>query len=136
MKKYELSSPGEPMSPGFGDWSDVLGFVEGLVSTLVPSAIGRFKLEMDENRQRVRIRFKFDQDKHIGLFVGCMHSNLRALGVILRSQQIYPHNRYLRMEIEDSKGNVSAFENRDVSGRRKGRDFDKMIQDQLIKVKD
>lgn len=110
---------GSASENGIGTFEDLIRFVESVVFILIPKADKQFKVTGEQNRKRLHLDIQFDTDEYVGLFFGYGMKNLEALLQIIRSQQVYPHDRYIQISVTRSDGESQTFLNKDVSKYRK-----------------
>lgn len=104
---------------GIGDFEDLVRFVESIVYTLIPKADKQFKVVGNQNRKRLQFDITFESDEYVGLFFGYGMGNLNAVMQLIRSQQLYPHDRYIQITVIRQEGEAQTFLNKDVSKYRK-----------------
>lgn len=71
-------------------------------------------------REQIKVTVVLDNPDLLGHILGRKYVNIRSVLQIIRSQQIIPHDRYIRVIFEDTKGQeIASFLNTDVSAYRK-----------------
>ena len=98
---------------GEGTYQDMLDRVSHIMTDVVPRV--PFTVAGDENRSRLQLIFKFERPDNIGLFLGRSCCNLKMLQQYLRSQQIFPHDRYVQIVIDKGNGEEQVFWDRQTS---------------------
>ena len=110
---------GSASENGIGSFDDLVRWVESVVYMLIPKAENTFSVTGDQDRKRLALTVTFTDDRFVGLFFGYAMSNLKALMQLIRSQQMYPHDRYIQIAVVRSDGTSQTFLNKDVSKYRK-----------------
>jgi predicted RNA-binding protein YlqC (UPF0109 family) len=73
---------------------------------------------VDVPRKEIRVTIQLDAKK-LGHVLGRGHCNIRAMMQVIRAQQFYPHDRYIRIEFLNQVGKSEVvFINTDVSKLR------------------
>lgn len=83
---------------GLGTFDDLTVFVDELAESLAPKV--NFDIESDQDQRRLRFIFRFSSSDNVGLFLGSRKSNLELIKRFVRQQQIYPHDRFIRIELD------------------------------------
>lgn len=105
---------------GNGTYEDLVEIVGRLMRTVVPKA--NFTVTGDENRSRLLFTFHFDGPQHVGLFLGRGMVNLQMIQQYIRSQQLFPHDRYIKIVLDKGNGQEQTFWCRKTSKWLKSRE--------------
>ncbi len=86
--------------------------------------------ELDVNtqsipRKHILVTVKVDEPEEIlGHILGKRYSNIRSVVQMIRSQQLLPHDRYIRVQFTNREGEeIITFINTDVSAVRQRNDY-------------
>jgi len=101
--------------PDNESFMDLAYWIISLCETIAPSCVDGLSLEANHNRSRVQINLFFEEERNIGLILGKKCVNMRAMLQLIRSQQIYVHNRYIEVRIHKKSSEVQSFCNRTIS---------------------
>lgn len=96
---------------GEGTFEDLVTFFEEMVHTMVPDV--EYELEANEERGGLEFDFYFESEDKIGLFIGKKALNINIMQMWLRAQQIFPHNRYIYINVwrpdDESRRDAQCF---------------------------
>lgn len=102
---------------GLGTYEEMLTAVKHITSMIIPNV--PVEVTGDENQKRLLVEFRFQSPENIGLFLGRKLANLKMLQRFIRAQQIYPHDRYIRVRIYKGNGETQEFLDTNVAKLRR-----------------
>lgn len=94
---------------GMGELSDLVERVGQMAHDMAPEV--EFGLEAKDVGGKIHFTFTFPTDDKVGFFLGKNMDNLRTLFEYIDSQQVYPHNKFVRIHL-DKGGEMQSFEDR------------------------
>jgi hypothetical protein len=103
----------QEIKKGYGSVSDLVSFMSAILSTMMPEAGEAYTIEaqVSEDFAEAYFKFKFTDDKYVGLLIGKKMRNILMLKTWLLSQQIVILGRAKKLSIiiEKSDGEVKTF---------------------------
>jgi hypothetical protein len=102
---------------GLGTYEDMLMAVKHITSMIIPNVA--VEVTGGENQKRLLVEFHFQSPDNIGLFLGRKLANLKMLQRFVRAQQLYPHDRYIKMVINKGNGDTQSFMDTNVAKLRR-----------------
>jgi hypothetical protein len=100
---------------GYGNLEALLAFIKLIVHTMMPEADHSYDIsgEFSEESGEANFKFKFKDDRYVGLLIGKKMRNILMLKTWLLSQQIFILGRAKKISIiiEKNDGEVKSFSN-------------------------
>lgn len=96
-------------------------FVETVVKAVVTTSLPPIvRCEDSDTHVLVNIIFNEDHSNElVGLLLGAKYVNIKLICMLLRIQQVFPHDRYIKIKLYKPDGSLQVFEDRNVSALRK-----------------
>lgn len=105
---------------GLGTYKEMLEALTHIVRMIIPNV--PFEITGDENQKRLLVQVDFESPKNIGLFLGRKLANLKMIQRFVRAQQIYPHDRYIKVVINKGNGDSQTFMDTNVAKLRRAKE--------------
>lgn len=102
---------------GLGTYDEMLQMVKHIANVIIPGT--NLTVSGDENQKRLLVEFHFDKPDDIGLFLGRKLRNLKMFQRFIRAQQLYPHDRYIKIIIHKGNGETQTFMDTNVAKLRR-----------------
>jgi hypothetical protein len=103
----------QEIKKGYGSTDELVSFMSSILNTMMPEAIGAYSIDsqVSDDLSEACFRFKFTDDKYVGLLIGKKMRNILMIKTWLLSQQIVIFGRAKKISIiiEKSDGEVKTF---------------------------
>lgn len=105
---------------GLGDFKDMLNAFANVLHWMVPDV--EKEVYGNHSREEVKVDIHLEDPNDAGLVLGSKMSNLALYQRFLRAQQVWPHNRFVKIVLHkgpDEDAETQVFVDRKVSSRKK-----------------
>lgn len=104
---------------GSGEFEDLIVEVKRIMEHFAPEV--EFGVSGVEEGKKIKITFTFEDDSKVGLFLGQNMVRLKTLFHYIDEQQVYPHNKHVRVFLDKGPDGTQEFADRSFLDRFKRR---------------